>query len=401
MKRLHLSAGAAAAFLLAAHPAPAAWESAGFVHPGIYTTAAELEFIRKKLAENAEPWTSAMEPLRKAADLNMPIHADAEVNADMDHYMGGDSQRAYALALYWALTGDQAYADRAIEILNTWSSTLKRILVAKKPSEEMLTCGWNAHFLANAAELLKHYTPPGGQPSGWKEEDIAKFRTNILAPMVEVLRPGKPNHNGNWNAAIMTSLAAIAVFNDDRELFDHAIDMFWGRYAPPEKGLNVGHLAAYIYPSGQSQESDRDYGHVQMGLSFYASMCEIAWNQGIDLYSAYDNLLLTGYEHMAKYMLGEEVAFERFPQTRTDVISTKFRGLFSNAYETAYQHYVYRKGLEMPYTKRVLEEPSVLKVYSKSAPRPFRPEGGLPCLGIPWGTLISHMGPEDPQAAKN
>jgi hypothetical protein len=198
----------------------------------------------------------------------------------------------------------------------------------------------------------------------------------------------------------MTSLAAIAVFNDDRELFNQAIDMFWGRYAPPEKGTNAGHLAAYIYPTGQSQESDRDYGHVQMGLSFYASLCEIAWNQGIDLYSAYDNRLLTGYEHMAKYMLGEEVPFEQYPETRSSSISTKFRGFFSNAYETVYQHYVYRKGLEMPYTEKVIQNPSVRKVYGKSELRPFRPEGSVACVGLPWGTLIAYMGAEDPQAVK-
>lgn len=380
------------------HPLPA--QTPGFIHPGIYHNAADLAFIREKLDSGAQPWTDAMAPLVKAANLKTPINAQEVFNADFDDYMGGDSQRAYALALHWALTGDQTYADRAIEILNTWASTLKSITSSNKPSQHMLACSWNGHFLANAAELLKHHTPKGSQPSGWKEEDVAKFRQNVLQPMIEVMRPFKPNFNGNWNASIMTSMASIAVFNDDWALFNHTLDQFWGRYELTEKGNNVGHLEAYVYPTGQCQESDRDYGHVQMGLSFYASLCEIAWKQGIDLYSAYDNRLLVGFEHMSKYMLGEDVPFEKFSTTRTDAISPKFRGIFSNAYETAHQHYVYRKGLQMPYTSKVIHQESIRLVYSKSNLRPYRPEGSVACVGIPWGTLTMYKGEEDPQAAR-
>ena len=38
--------------------------------------------------------------------------------------MGNSANAAYEHALQWAVTGDRAYADKAIEILNAWSSVL-------------------------------------------------------------------------------------------------------------------------------------------------------------------------------------------------------------------------------------------------------------------------------------
>ena len=82
------------------------------------------------------------------------------------------------------------------------------------------------------------------------------------------------------------------------------------------------------------------------------------------MYAALDNRLLTGYEYTAKYNLGKSVPFT----TWTDIsgrycnwqtISDKLRGVFRPIYEIVYNHYVTRKGLDMPYTRRVLSKMSV------------------------------------------
>ena len=57
----------------------------------------------------------------------------------------------------------------------------------------------------------------------------------------------------------MHTLLAIAVFTDNRELFDNAV------YHYLHANAN-GSLIKYIYPTGQCQETRRDQGHVQMGL---------------------------------------------------------------------------------------------------------------------------------------
>ena len=43
-----------------------------------------------------------------------------------------------------------------------------------------------------------------------------------------------------------------------------------------------------------------------------AEAAEIAWSQGVNLYSLADNRLLKGFEYTAKYNLGHDVPFVRY-----------------------------------------------------------------------------------------
>lgn len=369
-----------------------------FVHPGQYHNSSDLEFIRTKIEAGAEPWSSAWQQLQSEyySKLNWTPHPEADWDANKNAYMQGDAVAAYAHALQWALTGKQEHADKAIEILNAWSSTLENI--HGTTSQEKLVCGWNGYKLANAAELLRYYTPKNGKPSGWNDADIKRFQS-LLAKMTGVMGDFMPGFNGNWDASMMNSLLCIAIFNDDRELFKVVTDHFAGKYqsAPPKN--DHGHLKAYILPTGQCQESGRDQGHVQMGLGNYVALCEAAWKQGVDLYGAENNLLMTGMEYTAKYMLGnDDVPFAELPPLPWKVISAQDRGRYAPIYEAAYQHYVHRKGLEMPYTKEVIAGTSVLLVNRKT-PGNYRPEPSTLNTGICWGTLTTFKGDEDPQAA--
>jgi hypothetical protein len=367
---------------------------AEFVHPGLYHLASDLEFMRKKIEAQAEPWSSGWVKLQGEyySKLTWSPTPNANWDANANAYMKGDAVAAYSHALQWALTGNQAHADKSIEILNAWSGTLETI--QGKVSQEMLVSAWNASKLANAAELLVHYTPKGGSPSGWKKEDVERFR-RMLGILSAAMGDFKPGFNGNWDATIMHSLLCIAVFNDDRTLFDRVIDHFHGRYHLPAPKNDYGHLKAYILPSGQCQESGRDQGHVQMGLGNYIALCEVAWKQGVDLYSAEDNLLLRGIEYTAKFMLGDDdVPFVELPPLPWKTISQQDRGVYAPIYEAAYQHYVHRKGLEMPFTARIIAHDSVLLVNRKT-PGPYRPEPSSPNTGLCWGTLTVHKGPED------
>ncbi len=98
-----------------------------------------------------------------------------------------------------------------------------------------------------------------------------------------------------------------------------------------------------------------------LGIGAMATICEIAWQQGDDLYSVLDNRLLKGYEYVSKYNLGYDVPFI----TWTDItgkynnwtkISEIGRGNFKPVFEICYNHYVNRKGFSMPYTEKVLEK---------------------------------------------
>jgi len=371
---------------------------AEFIHPGQYHNAADLAFMRGKIEAGAEPWSGAWQQLQNEyySKLSWTPHPESDWDANKNGYMQGDALAAYSHALQWALTGKQEHADKAIEILNAWSATLKNI--HGTTSQEKVVCGWNGYKLANAAELLRYYTPKDGKPSGWSNEDISRFKL-MLSKMTDVMKDFMPGFNGNWDASMMNSLMCIAVFNDDRELFKVVTDHFAGRYQSPSPKHDHGHLTAYILPSGQCQESGRDQGHVQMGLGNYIALCEVAWKQGVDLYGAENNLLRLGMEYTAKYMLGnDDVPFTELPPLPWKVISPDGRGRFAPIYETVYQHYVHRKGLEMPFTKEIMGNTSAILVNRKT-PGNYRPEPSTLNTGICWGTLTSFKGDEDPQAA--
>ena len=357
-----------------------------FTHPGIYYTASDLEFMRKKLATKAEPWYGAWEKGKPTPrDDAWAPHPAADWDATKDFYMGGDPVVAHKEALQWALTGNQANATKAIEILNAWASTLQTIPTHQMPQERLAT-GINANHFANAAELLI-YGGLNGKSSGWAEADIQKFKT-LLAKMYAVIEPFMAGYNGNWDAIMMDGMICMGIFLEDKAMFDRAVK----HYLEGEKPN--GGLTNYIHPSGQCQESARDQGHVQWGLGALVAVCEVAWKQKVDLYSAQDNRLMKGLEYTAKYMLGQDVPWEGAGK-----ISEKARGDFAPIWETAYQHYVYRKGLEMPFTKQIIFSNDLhMGGRGKNSPKgPYRPEGSY-AAGICWGTFTMFKGAEDPQA---
>jgi len=371
-----------------------------FVHPGIYHNAADLAFMREKIKAKAEPWYGAWQELQSegSGKLTFAPHAIAEWDANKEPYPGGDAVAAYSHALQWALTGEQAHAAKAIEILNAWSATLQHI--NGNTSQGMVVWGWNGCHFVNAAELLRFYVPPGGKPSGWAPADIERFK-KFLGIGYNVIKDFNPTFNGNWDAAMMNTMLCTAIFNDDKAMFDKVIDHFNGKYQVANQHLaKKGNMTNYILPTGQCQESGRDQAHVHMGLGNYAALCEAAWKQGVDLYGAYNNRLLAGYEYTAKYMLGnDDVPFEVIPGVQFTKISPDKRDQFAPIYEAVYQHYVNRKGLEMPYTKQIIFNNAV-SLTQRKASGPYRPETSTPNAGICWGTLTMFKGPEKPAPAK-
>ena len=96
------------------------------------------------------------------------------------------------------------------------------------------------------------------------------------------MRPYYPQANGNWDGAIIHSLIAMAIFTDNRPLYDNAVNHF--KHAPVN-----GSIFKYIYPNGQCQESPRDQGHVQLGIGEFAGAAQVAYTQGTDLFSLAGN----------------------------------------------------------------------------------------------------------------
>lgn len=315
--------------------------AADFVHPGLLHNAADLAFMKQKVAQQEEPWKTAWEKLEveKLASLNWRPAPVSEVvrgasnNPDIGSTaMVRDASAAYAHALEWVITGKQAHAEKTIEILNAWSSTLRSI----GGHDQKLLAGLAAAKFCNAAEIIRY------SDAGWKPDDVERFREMLLTVFYPQIEDFFAKANGNWEASMINSMLCIGVFCDDHPKFDRAVTRFL-------TGEGNGSITHYVLESGQCQESTRDQAHTQLGLGLLAAACEVASKQGVDLYGAAGNRLAVGFEYTAKYNLGNDVPC-------SGRISPIARGAFRPIYEKVYQHYAIEKGLLMPYTRQILEK---------------------------------------------
>lgn len=314
-------------------------KSTQFVHPGMLQTRADLELMKQKVNNGEEPWKSTFEWLSGTSNLDFSPKAFTHVvrgsyggSAVGGSELSSSAGQAYNHALMWYLTGNKAHAQKAIEIINAWSGTVWDF----EGNDAKLLAGWTGHNFCNAAEILKN------TDSGWEKDDIEQFKSMLLSVYYPLIRDLFPEANGNWDAAMINTMLCIGIFCDDRAIFDRAVNSF-------RRGVGNGGITKYIYPSGQCQESTRDMSHTQLGIGEFAQAAQVAWNQGVDLFSTAGNRLALGFEYTSKFMLGEDVPVY-------GIISQQGRGRFSNIYEVVYQHYHYVKGFEMPFTARVIEK---------------------------------------------
>lgn len=247
----------------------------------------------------------------------------------------GGSERDMWTAWQCAQKGQNA---KALEIINAYAGTLQRFEGHDAP-----LCSIQAYWLVRAMILMKDAQTPA-----WKD-----MIRRAMLPVMEKFEADSPYANGNWGAIVNRLRMACGIFLGDSVLYRHAVDYFL-------HANDNGALPKYVGVTGQCQETGRDQGHAQLGLGALCETCEMAWSQGDDLWGALDNRLMKGIEYTAKYNLGYEVPFE----TWTDCTGLyndwtepgeMGRGRIRCIYELPYNHYVKRKGLKMPYTKKVLE----------------------------------------------
>ena len=305
--------------------------------------------MRQMVAAGVEPWKSGFEKLRSHSQsrADYRLRGPAEIvhrPGPGSSELASDANAAYQNALMYWITGDDAHAKKAVEILDAWSGKLKTVA----GHDAQLAAGLSGFKLVGAAELIR------SSAAGWPPQEIERAKTMFHRALYPTIRDFAIFANGNWDGACMKTVLAIGVFCDDRETFDRAIDYY-------QRGSGNGAITHYIInDAGQCQESGRDQSHTQLGLGQLAECCEVAWSQGIDIYAAGDNRLLSGFEYTARYNLGHDVPFVPHVDTtgkyRQTAISPEGRGRLRPIWEMVWNHYHQRMGLEMPYTQQVVEQ---------------------------------------------
>ncbi len=264
----------------------------------------------------------------------------------------GGSERDMKKALEFAETGKY---KEAMEIIDAYAGTLEQL-----DGHDAPLCAIQCYDLVRAMTIASR----NGASSKKQQDRFNGMIRRALLPMMQKFEADSPYANGNWGAIVNRLRMACAICMKDSVLYKAANDYHL-------HANDNGSLPKYISETGQCQETGRDQGHVQLGLEALAQICEMAWEQGDDLWGALDNRLLKGFEYTARYNLGYDVPFE----TWTDCTGLYCewtepgqmgRGKLWPIYERAYNHYVKTKGLKMPYTEKIVKgkKPKV-KEYSK------------------------------------
>lgn len=284
-----------------------------------------------------------------------------------------DSIAAYYNAVLYTITGNTSHAVTATNIINAWANTLEAIT----GHDAQLAASLYAYQLVNAAELIR-YTY-----AEWNTTEITRFEKMIINILYPIVR----NQSGtmfeaNWGTGCIKMLMACGVFLDDEAMYEEGLTLY--------SNSTCASLNVTLNSFGQSGESGRDQQHTQLGLGHQAEACQIAWNQGSDIWGLLSNRVLSGYEYTAKYNLNYTVEYDsKFYRCDAYLvggpwqnISDSGRGIFRPIYEIAYAHYSYLKNLSMPFTAQVI---------ARTTPEGPNPTTAI-CDNASYGTLLFHLG---------
>ena len=249
-----------------------------------------------------------------------------------------DMKTAHQLAKLYLQSGSDKARDKALEIINAYSNTLQSF-----DGHDAPLCAIQSYDLVRAMTYLRDYQQP----------EWAAMVRRAMMPVMDKFEADSPYANGNWGAIVNRLRMACGIFLQDSTVYRASIDYFF-------HANDNGSLPNYISETGQCQETGRDQAHAQLGLEAIAQQCEMAWEQGDDLWGALDNRVLKGFEYTARYNLGYDVPFT----TWTDCTGLyndwtapgeMSRGRLWDVYQLPYDHYVGRKRLQMPYTKMAID----------------------------------------------
>jgi hypothetical protein len=341
-------------------------------HPGILHTQIDIDRMKVKVNAGLQPWKSGWDKLVSgtyAQKTYTPNPQDTVCCGNVCPHgetfmpLARDCAAAYQNALRYRISDDTAYANTAIRILNAWTS---RLLIINGDSNAGLRAGLYGYQLAAAAELMRGY-------EGWSLTDFERFKMMMKSRFYAISSDFLKRHNGtcfdhywaNWDLANMSTIIAVGVLCDDTSLFNEAVNYF-------KNGTGTGQidrLCNNLYGGnpvlGQGQESGRDQGHATLCISLIGAFCQIAYNQGMDLFAYKNNKVLALCEYTAKYNLGYDVPWTNYTNCEKNemtTISSSSRGTIRPSWELIYNHYARIKGLNAPWSKMFADS--------------LRPEGG-------------------------
>lgn len=323
-----------------------------FIHPGGVNGQTELDFVKAKIAARQQPWYGFYNQMKAGAKSGS--NAKKQVNSNDNAVAGSardDGWKAYSNALTWYFTDQEVYAEQAIAILNAWAIFES---FTGGNDQDKLQAGWMGAIFGPAAEIMRDYP-------GWKPEDIKAVQNMFRKAYYPQLKTSS-NWNGNVDLTQIDALMNIAVFCEDEAEFNLGISRLRKRNpayfylaSDAASSRNYGGssfpgnwFGPVLLLDGLTQESCRDNNHhAQFAMASALHASEVAWNQGIDVYT----------ENTKRYTATMELI-------ATQILTGLMQGTCANnkttveyidTWEIGYNHYHNRMGVEMPNTEKLIK----------------------------------------------
>ncbi|KAJ5692016.1 chondroitin AC/alginate lyase [Penicillium macrosclerotiorum] len=273
-----------------------------WVHPGVMISQDQVDYFKAKVAASSSPWLAAYDQLldqtgvADATYTPSPVptvvcgsYSNPDVGCSAERE---DSLAAYGNALAWIVSEEQSYADRAIDIMKAWSSTVK----SHNDSNAPLQSGWVGSVWARTGELIRY------SDAGWSNDAIQDFEEMLRTAYMPFVIGGS-TYNGNWELVMTEAAMFMGVFLENSTAYDTAMALFKARVPAYIYMTSDGSLPVYprgisteaalisywegqstFEASGMAQETCRDLEHTGYGLASIAHVSEMSRIQGTDLY---------------------------------------------------------------------------------------------------------------------
>ncbi len=309
---------------------------------GVIFNKADLDQLKANITK--EPWLSAYNAFRNddhsklsywmrgpfATVTRAPNLNNAQWKTDM--------VAIHNLAFMYVFTNDSAYARKATNMLDAWAVTN----TVWGGNESMLDIGDYIPYLVTGADILRNTFP------GWSaanSQHVNNYFANVLYPHSWVPWPLRDHNKG----AIQLEIAiGIAAYLGDPVRFKEAIEVY---------RMDAGGGLRNSLPNGEVGDTGRD-DHWWVQIQALGWSAEVAWKQGIDMFSELDNRLLALSELYHRYSLSPPGSIPFIPFGGYSAyygnwgIPTGFRR-HSHFNEIIENGYARRKGIPTPYTTQM------------------------------------------------
>jgi hypothetical protein len=365
--------------------------AAGFRHPDLGFTPEQLDYMRKEVRADVEPYKTYYNILATVccnyANINLqPTNRDpSKVDTPNTPNFNGntaqvrltnDSQGALTQAILYYVTGRNEYRRNAMRILRTWSN-MNPNGYAYFPDAHIHN-GVPLFRMLVAAEIMR-YTPADptytAYPLAWTDTDTQKLKDNLIDPMERTFFSSNERFMNQHSYSLIGRLAG-AIFTDNRARYDETVEWMTVNATSTRQDINGALLPVipligtdspfnkYGIPFYQIQEMSRDQAHAGDDVDTLTGLLRMVNAQGtmvdpftgkpstasdaVSVYKFGGNRLLMGANAYAEYMLGYDTPWAD-TTGGTSFISGAYRGrLYEvDGIDEIYNVYKYQEGVDV------------------------------------------------------